>query len=122
MLVLFETESGRLVTVESFVRTQVAYEVRTELVAEKGSATIGLDQNLVVKQAGRWGGTIAPDFVVRFGQAYDTQMQRWVDAARRGTIDGAGAWDGYAAAAVCEAGVEAVRTGRRTEVKLEARP
>ncbi|MEU7816931.1 Gfo/Idh/MocA family oxidoreductase [Pseudonocardia sp. NPDC049154] len=122
MLVLFETESGRLVTVESFVRTQVAYEVRTELVAEKGSATIGLDQNLVVKQAGRWGGTIAPDFVARFGQAYDTQMQRWVDAARRGTIDGADAWDGYAAAAICEAGVEAVRTGGRVEVKLGARP
>ncbi|MEK6441232.1 Gfo/Idh/MocA family protein [Pseudonocardia sp. T1-2H] len=122
MLVLFETESGRLVTVESFVRTGVAYEVRTELVAERGQATIGLDQNLQVKQAGRWGGTISPDFVVRFGAAYDTQMQRWVDAAAQGTIDGAGSWDGYAAAAICEAGVEAVRSGRRTEVKLEARP
>jgi myo-inositol 2-dehydrogenase/D-chiro-inositol 1-dehydrogenase len=122
MLVLFETESGRLVTVESFVRTGVAYEVRTELVAERGQATIGLDQNLQVKQAGHWGGTISPDFVVRFGAAYDTQMQRWVDAAAQGTVDGAGSWDGYAAAAICEAGVEAVRSGRRTEVKLEARP
>jgi myo-inositol catabolism protein IolH len=35
---------------------------------------------------------------------------------------GADAWDGYAAAAICEAGVEAVRTGGRVEVKLGARP
>jgi myo-inositol 2-dehydrogenase / D-chiro-inositol 1-dehydrogenase len=126
ILVLFETESGRLVTVESFVRTQVAYEVRTELVAEKGSALIGLDQHMQVKRssdgAGRWGGEIAPDFVVRFGAAYDAQMQAFVDAARTGTIAGAGAWDGYAAAAICEAGVQAVRTGQRVAVALEARP
>ncbi|MDN5915242.1 MAG: Gfo/Idh/MocA family oxidoreductase [Pseudonocardia sp.] len=122
MLVLFETESGRLVDIESFVRTGVAYEVRTEVVGEHGMATIGLDQNLLVRAAGRWGGEIAPNFVVRFGQAYDTQMQRWVDAAARGTIDGPGVWDGYAAVAICEAGVQAVRTGRRTEVTLGARP
>ena len=38
MLVVFETESGRLVTDECFVRTGVAYEVRTEAVGEAGSA------------------------------------------------------------------------------------
>jgi myo-inositol 2-dehydrogenase/D-chiro-inositol 1-dehydrogenase len=30
-------------------------------------------------------------------------------------------WDGYAAAAVAEAGVQALRTGRRTEVRLAER-
>nr|MDQ4008563.1 Gfo/Idh/MocA family oxidoreductase [Actinomycetota bacterium] len=34
MIVLFETESGRVVTVEIFVSTGVAYEVRTEVVGE----------------------------------------------------------------------------------------
>src|SRR5215208_124859 len=49
MLVIFETESGRIVTDEIYVRTQVAYEVRTEVVGEKGRAIIGLDQNLQLK-------------------------------------------------------------------------
>ena len=122
MLVLFEAESGALVTIEIFVRTGIAYEVRTELVAEHGSALIGLDQNLVAKRrGGTWGGTITPDFVARFGQAYDDQMQRWVDAARTGiaiggdAVDGPGSWDGYAAAAICEAGVSAVVKGERIE-------
>ena len=123
MLVVFETESGRIVTDEIYVRTQVGYEVRTEVVGEKGSATIGLDQHLQAKTSdGRWGGRIAPSFVERFGAAYDTELQRWVDAARAGSIDGPGAWDGYAAVAVCEAGVEAVRTGAKVAVDMHPRP
>ena len=119
MLVIFETESGAIVTVESFVRTGVAYEVRTEVVGERGSALIGLDQNLQVKSTdGRWGGAITPSFVERFGQAYDIELQRWVDAAKAGTIDGPSAWDGYAAVAVCEAGVLAVRSGAKVHVHL----
>ena len=123
MLVILETESGRIVTDEVYVRSQIGYEVRTEVVGEQGVATIGLDQNLLLKSAdGRWGGAIAPGFVQRFGTAYDIELQRWVDAARAGTIDGPGAWDGYAAVAVCEAGVEAVRTGAKVDVRMEPRP
>jgi myo-inositol 2-dehydrogenase/D-chiro-inositol 1-dehydrogenase len=123
LLVVFEMASGRIVDVECFVSTGVAYEVRTEVVAEDGSAMIGLDQGLV-RQTGSPAGAvrstdIPPGFRERFGPAYDIELQRWVDAARRGTIDGPGAWDGYAAQAVCAAGVEALRTGRRTEVRLE---
>jgi myo-inositol 2-dehydrogenase/D-chiro-inositol 1-dehydrogenase len=123
LIVVFETESGRVVTDEVFVRTGVAYEVRTEVVGERGSAFIGLDQNLQVKTAdGRWGGQLAPSFVERFGAAYDTELQRWVDAAREGTIDGPGAWDGFAAVAVCEAGVQALRSGQKIPVTMGRRP
>jgi myo-inositol 2-dehydrogenase/D-chiro-inositol 1-dehydrogenase len=122
MLVIFETASGRIVTDEVFVRTQVGYEVRTEVVGETGSAVIGLDQNLQVKSAGRWGGQLSPSFVERFGPAYHLELQRWVDAARAGTIDGPGCWDGYAAVAVCDAGVEALRTGAKVSVAMRPRP
>ena len=123
MLVIFEMASGAIVTDEISVRTGVAYEVRTEVVGESGSALIGLDQNLQVKSTdGRWGGAITPGFVQRFGQAYAVELQRWVDAAKSGAIDGPGAWDGYAAVAVCEAGVRAVNTGAKVTVELGERP
>lgn len=125
LLVLFEMASGRIVDVECFVSTGVAYEVRTEVVAEDGSAMIGLDAGLVRQTGGPDGASrstaIAPDFRQRFGRAYDIELQRWVDAARHGGIDGPGVWDGYAASAVCTAGVEALRSGRRTEVRLAER-
>jgi myo-inositol 2-dehydrogenase / D-chiro-inositol 1-dehydrogenase len=39
-----------------------------------------------------------------------------------GRAAGASAWDGYAAAAVSEATVEALRSGRPVDVALDARP
>ena len=119
-IAIMRTASGKHVDVELFVTTGVAYEVRTEVVAERGSAMIGLDVGLVRKSApGTWGGQITPGFRERFGQAYDTEFQRWVDAGPRPAVnvDGPGAWDGYAASAVCEAGVESLqqRPARRGE-------
>ena len=122
-IAIFATESGRHVDVELFVTTGVAYEVRTEVVGEKGSAMIGLDVGLVHKAApGRWGGVITPSFKERFGQAYDTEIQRWVDAVHNGTnVDGPEAWDGYAAVAVCAAGVQSLETGQPVDVKMVTR-
>jgi myo-inositol 2-dehydrogenase/D-chiro-inositol 1-dehydrogenase len=119
-IAILRTASGRHVDVELFVTTGVAYEVRTEVVAEKGSAMIGLDVGLVRKSApGTWGGQLTPGFRERFGQAYDTEFQRWVDAVHAGTnVDGPTAWDGYAASAVCEAGVESLNSGLPVEVKM----
>ena len=123
-IAIMRTASGRHVDVELFVTTGVAYEVRTEVVAEKGSAMIGLDVGLVrTRGDGTRGGQITPGFRERFGQAYDTEFQRWVDAVRRGSatgdfIDGPSAWDGYAAAAVCEAGVESLDSGLPVEVAM----
>jgi myo-inositol 2-dehydrogenase/D-chiro-inositol 1-dehydrogenase len=119
-IAIFQTVSGRHVDVEVFVTTGVAYEVRTEVVGELGSATIGLDVGMVRKSApGNWGGRITPGFRERFGTAYDIQVQRWVDAVRSGlNVDGPTAWDGYAAAAVCEAGVRSLETGERVDVEL----
>ncbi len=123
-IAVLRTASGKHVDVELFVTTGVAYEVRTEVVAELGSAMIGLDVNLVRRSApGTWGGQITPGFRERFGQAYDTEVQRWVDAVKRGSTtgnytDGPTAWDGYAAAAVCEAGVQSLHSGLPVEVEM----
>lgn len=123
MLVVFETVSGRVADVEVFVRTGVGYEVRTEVVGEQGAAMIGIGTGLQrTTTDGRRGGRLAPGFQRRFATAYEHELQAWVDAARQGTIAGPGSWDGYAALAVCGAGVEAIRSGRRVEVQLAQRP
>lgn len=122
MIVIFTTETGKLVTVEIFVRTGIGYEVRTEVVGEAGSTMFGLDHHAITKtlgpNGGQWGGSVPPGFVERFAEAYTIELQHWADAARQGTIDGPGVWDGYAAVAVCEAGVEAVRSGGVVNVDL----
>ncbi|GAA1526927.1 Gfo/Idh/MocA family oxidoreductase [Kribbella lupini] len=117
-LAIFEMANGAIADVEVFVNFQVGYEVRCEAVAEKGSATIGLGVDVLTKRAGQWGGAVPEDYRVRFGTAYDVEVQRWVDATHRREIDGPTAWDGYAAAAVCTAGIQSLQEGRPVEVEM----
>ncbi|MET7317368.1 Gfo/Idh/MocA family oxidoreductase [Streptomyces thermoviolaceus] len=120
--VLFETESGALVDVEIFGHCGYGYQVQAEAVCERGTVRIGDESGPRVCTDGRWGGRITPDYVERFEDAYDREVQAWVDATRNGQVTGPSVWDGYAAAAVCEAGVLSQREGRRVEVELMARP
>ena len=120
--VLIETESGILADVEIFVNAQFGYQVTTQAVFEQGIVNIGEDSGPYVRSAGRWGGSVTPSFVERFGAAYDVEVQAWVDAARRQDIGGPSAWDGYATAACCEAGVEAQLSGEEVTVQLNAKP
>jgi len=127
MLLLFRTASGTLVTDELYVNTKSGYEVRTELVGSLGSATVGLEVGRVTTQlaGGRWGGSVAPDFRPRFIDAYDAQVQAWVTAVADGSNvapRSATAWDGYAAAAVCEAAEQALSVDGAVEVTLQERP
>ncbi|MER7561424.1 Gfo/Idh/MocA family oxidoreductase [Streptomyces sp. NPDC097941] len=120
--VVFETDGGALSDVEIFVNCGFGYQVRAEVVCERGTARVGDGHAMVTNMAGRWGGTIAQDFVERFADAYDREVQAWVDATRRGEVTGPGVWDGYAAAAVCEAGVRSLNEGGRVPVELVERP
>jgi myo-inositol 2-dehydrogenase/D-chiro-inositol 1-dehydrogenase len=120
--VVFETDGGAVVDVEIFVNCGFGYQVQAEMVCERGTARVGDGHALVTNMAGRWGGTIAQGFVERFADAYDREVQAWVDATRRGEVTGPGVWDGYAVAAVCEAGVRSLEDGGRVPVELVERP
>lgn len=122
ILVLLETSNGVLADVEMNVSVQFGYQVKTEAVFEKGIAEIGRTAGITRWQDGRWGGSENMSFKTRFAAAYDTQIQRWVNAAALGTIDGPSAWDGYLVAAACKAGVEALDSGQRVVVDYAPRP
>ncbi|MER7692273.1 Gfo/Idh/MocA family oxidoreductase [Streptomyces sp. NPDC097610] len=120
--VVFETADGALVDVEVFVNSGFGYQVRCEAVCESGSARIGDEHTMVVTTAGGAREEVAQDYLVRFADAYDREMQAWVDATRQGKVTGPSAWDGYAASAVAEAGVRALEDGGRVTVELAPRP
>ncbi|MFF9201971.1 Gfo/Idh/MocA family protein [Streptomyces sp. NPDC014986] len=120
--VVLETDGGAISDVEIFVNCGFGYQVQAEVVCERGTARIGDGHSLVTSVDGRWGGTITQDWTERFAQAYDDEVQAWVDATRRGEVTGPGTWDGYAAAAVCEAGIRALEEGGRVEVPPAEKP
>lgn len=127
MLLLFRTASGRIVTDELYVNTDSGYEVRTEVLGSQGIATIGTEVHRVTTQkpGGQWGGSIPADFRPRFIDAYDAEVQAWVAAVADGTniaARSARAWDGYLAAATCEAAEKALTAGSFIPVTVRPRP
>ena len=121
-LIIFETESGRLVDVEAFVNARYGYDIRCEVVGETGTLELPRPSTVALRARARRGARAPAHFQQRFGQAYLHELQTWIAAIDAARIPGpASAWDGYAAAAVCEAAVESLETGRPTEVNLGTR-
>jgi myo-inositol 2-dehydrogenase/D-chiro-inositol 1-dehydrogenase len=120
--VLIEIKNGVLADVEIFVNAQFGYQVATQAVFEQGIVNIGEDGGPYIRTAGHWGGEITPSFVERFGSAFDTEVQLWVKSAKRGEVAGPTAWDGYATAACCEAGVAAQESREKVDVVLKNKP
>jgi myo-inositol 2-dehydrogenase/D-chiro-inositol 1-dehydrogenase len=122
ILVLMELDNGVLVDVEMNVSVQFGYQVATEAVFQRGVARIGQPHGLQLWQQGRFQIEENSSFKSRFREAFDIEVQSWVDAARRGTVDGPSAWDGYKVAVACEAGVQAMKSGGQVAVDLPETP
>ena len=105
-----------------FVNATYGYDIRGEIVGERGTVTLAEAGGAVLKQEGRRSGRVPADWRERFSRAYDAELQDWLKAVAAGSCSGPSAWDGYAAAAAAESCLEALRTGRRTAVSLPERP
>jgi myo-inositol 2-dehydrogenase / D-chiro-inositol 1-dehydrogenase len=123
VFMILETVAGQLVNIEVNISATYGYDVRGELVGEKGTAflraPIHTDVNLDLKQIN----TYPSDWRPRFVDAYRQQNRAWVKSIKTGKPNlGASAWDGYCSTAVAEAGVEALHTGKTVAVTQIAKP
>ena len=121
-IVFLEMEDRVVVEAEIFVNAQYGYDVRAELVCEKGTITLTPPHDVTVARAARESFSFPGDWRARFAHAYRAELQAWVDSLRSGASSGASAWDGYVATAVAAAGVKSLASGQPEEVKLMARP
>lgn len=121
-IILLEMRSGICVDVEVYVNCAYGYDIRCEIVGETGTASLADSSPIAVRAAGAHSGRIPEDWRERFVRAYDTELQEWVASVAAGSITGPTSWDGYAAAVVSDACVEALRSGQRVDVALRERP
>jgi myo-inositol 2-dehydrogenase / D-chiro-inositol 1-dehydrogenase len=123
LLIIIETATGVLVTVETSVNIRYGYDIRGEVVGELGTAALA-DSGAVVLRAGRHVGVAVPDdWRERFLAAYDTELQEWINAVAAGQgATGPSSWDGYAAQVVSDAGVESLHSGDRVPIRLIDKP
>ncbi len=123
LLMIFRTESGALVDVETSVNIRYGYDIGGEVVGEDGTAALADSNGVVVRREGSFSGRVPADWRERFASAYDTELQEWIDALVSGLgATGPSSWDGYAAAVVSDAAVQALREGTTVPIELGAKP
>jgi myo-inositol 2-dehydrogenase/D-chiro-inositol 1-dehydrogenase len=123
LIFIMETESGAIVDDEISVNIRYGYDIRGEIVAEDGTVALADTSPVLVRRAGSVTGTVPADWRERFIRAYDVELQEWVDTVAAGDQpSGPSSWDGYAAQAVCDAGVTALHHGGRVAIHLRAKP
>ncbi len=122
LILIMTTTSGVRVSDEVFVNCQYGYDIRCELVGELGTVALG-DQEKVLRRD-RIGARnhIVMDHNERFWGAFVTEVQEWIAAAATGEHAGSTSWDGYAAACVCDAGVQALTAGGWVDVQMIEKP
>lgn len=122
VFMVLKTLGGHLVNVEINNNASYGYDVRGELVGEKGSvflrspvvSELHLDLQTVT--------TYPADWRPRFAEAYRLQNSAWLKSIESGKPVGASAWDGYAATLVADAAVKSLECGAPVNVSPVAKP
>ena len=122
LVMLLRMGQGALVDVEITVNIAYGYDIRGEIVGETGVATMAETAPVLVKREGSFSGRVPEDWRERFVRAYDVELQEWVDNCVKGTVEGPSSWDGYAATAVTDAGLTAMKTGGWVAAALRDKP
>ena len=124
VVMVIETTVGQLVTIEINNNASYGYDVRFELVGEKG----GINSNnvsFVKKDIHLQAKTKYPlDWRDRFADAYLRQNKDFLNFVKTGQFPtiAADAWDGYCTAVVAEAGAEALQKSQKVSINLNNQP
>lgn len=115
VFMVLETRDGHLVNIEINNNAHYGYDVRSELVGERGSIELASPVHTRINSGLRAAQGYAADWRPRFAEAYRLQDQAFVEFVRTGQfpLQAASAWDGYRATLVAQAGVQALNEGRR---------
>jgi myo-inositol 2-dehydrogenase / D-chiro-inositol 1-dehydrogenase len=117
VFMVLRTERGELVNIEINNNAGYGYDVRCELVCERGSialrAPIHTEANLNLAATADY----PEDWRPRFADAYRLQAHAWVQSIESGVAAGASAWDGYVASLTAVRAVEALQARREVEIR-----
>lgn len=122
-LFFLQMKSGIMVTVEVFVNCQYGYDIQCEVVCEEGTLKLPEVPSIVTRKAAKLATGVLIDWKQRFLDAYDKELQHFMDTIRAtGEPQGPTSWDGYIAAVTTDACVKAQKSGEMEPVKLEKMP
>jgi myo-inositol 2-dehydrogenase/D-chiro-inositol 1-dehydrogenase len=121
-IVLFETQKGIRIDVEIFVNCAYGYDIQCEVVGEEGIAKLPEPSAIQTRKNARLGVPLLTDWKDRFIDAYDVELQAFINDVKDGQLTGPSAWDGFAASVAADACQKAQNSGAIEPVTMPPRP
>lgn len=110
-IMILTTVSGVRIDVESFVNNFNDYDIKCEIVCEDAVLNMPKPTYISVNSKAVTGQAMYTDCFQRFEEAYNAELQAWINATKEGRVDGPNAWDGYA----CQVAAAAASQARETQ-------
>ena len=96
-IMMLRTKKGICIDVEISQSSGYGYDIQCEVVGDLGTVRLPDPPHVTTKTNCSRASAIAPGWETRFIDAYNIEMQDWVDSVKAGELHGASAWDGYMA-------------------------
>lgn len=124
VMMVLETEDSQIVNIEINNNAAYGYDVRAELVGERGA--VAMHHVAYSQTDSALGQHLAydADWRGRYAEAYRRQNKAFLRFVATGVFPdrASDAWDGYVAAMVGEAGVRALSSGARVTIQMIEQP
>lgn len=121
-LMFLRCKSGLIAMIEVFVNCKFGYDINCQIVCENGVIDLPKPSFPTYRKAGGMTTPIEQSWKKRFIQAYDVEIQDWIDATRKGEVHGPDAWDGLIANLTADALVASQKTGEIVPIQAGERP
>lgn len=121
-IMILTTKSGVRIDVEAFVNTGHCYDIKCEVCCEDAILNLPEPANIEVCANAQRGHAIHSDWSTRFVEAYNVEIQEWINATKEGRVDGPTAWDGYVGQITAAAASKARDTKQVVQIRIDEKP
>lgn len=121
-IMVLTTKSGVHIDVEAFVNCHYGYDIKCEVCCEEGIFNLPEPSNAMVRTKAARITPICEDWAQRFVEAYNVELQEWIDSSKAGRVDGPNSWDGYVGQTTAFFVAKARDTGAKVSIELEECP
>lgn len=122
-IVTIETKGGIIITAEIFVNCKYGYDIQCEVIGDEGVASLPEFQSISFRKNATFGTKVLMDWKDRFIEAYDKELQDFMDSIKKtGEPNGPTSWDGYIAAVTADAAIKAQDSGEKETISLKEKP
>jgi len=123
IMAIIKCANGTIVDVEVNANAKYGYDVRAELVCEKGTVLLSPSRKNELLINNEHSFSYGKDWRPRFAEAYRNQNQAWINSILNNTTsEGSSAWDGMISSFIADKGVQAFKEEKTVKIPVKEKP